>query len=298
MESNPTRRTVLLAAILALASTALPTAQQRGHSEQRLLVTALTDATTPVKGLTAADLTIKEDDRAREVIRVEAAPPPSHVMLLVDDSQASEKSIQFLRSGLAAFITRLTAMKPAPQIALMTFGERPTMRAEFSPKADAVKAAAGTLFAVPGSGSYLLQAVMDTCKNLGKRTAANPVIVVFTVEEGPEFSTERREQVETALKDAHASLWPIVLQTGKLDQTPEGLERAAVLADVVAHSGGIPRTILSTQGIEPAYEGVAAWLSSRYVVTYSRPDDLIPPTSVSISSKRDGVRLVASRWAR
>ena len=157
---------MLLAAVLAVAATVLLNADQRGRSEQHLLVTALTDATTPAKGLTAADFTVKEDNLAREVIRVEPAPPPSHVMLLVDDSQASERSIQFLRAGLAAFITRLTAMKPTPQLALMTFGERPTVRAEFSPKSDAVKAAAGKMFAVPGPGSYLLQAIMDTCKDL------------------------------------------------------------------------------------------------------------------------------------
>jgi hypothetical protein len=293
------RRPVLLAAVLAAASTVLLGAAQRGHSEQQLLVTALADAMTPAKGLTAADFIVREDSLAREVIRVDAAPPPSHVMLLVDDSQASERSIQFLRSGLAAFITRMSAMKPAPQLALMTFGERPTMRAEFSPKADAVQAAAGKLFAVPGTGSYLLQALMDTCKDLGKRKAATPVVVVFAAEAGPEFSAERRKEVAEALKGAQASLWSIVLQDpGRMDQTSEGLERAAVLGDVVTQSGGLARTVLSNQSLEVAYDGVAALLASRYLVTYARPDQLIPPASVEIASKRDGVRMIASRWVR
>lgn len=274
-------------------------AQQRGHTEQRLLVTALSDAATPAKGLTATDIIIREDGLAREVIRVEPAPAPSHVMLLADDSQASDRSIQYLRSGLTDFITRMSAMKPAPQIALMTFGERPTMRADFLPKTDAVQAAAGKLFAVPGTGSYLLQALMDACKNLGKRTAANPVIVAFVAESGPEFSSEHREDVAAALKGAHATLWAIELQDpGRMDQTPEGLERAAVLGDVVTQSGGLTRTILSNQSIETAFGGVADLLASRYLVTYSRPDDLVPPTSIEVTSKRDGVRLVASRWAR
>lgn len=274
-------------------------AQQRGRSDQHLLVTALADPTTPAKGLTAADLIVREDGLAREVIRVDAAPPPSHVLLLIDDSQASERSIQYLRSGLAGFITRLNALKPAPQFALMTFGERPTLRADFAPKADAVQAAAGQLFAVPGSGSYLLQAVMDACKSLSKRTAASPVIVAFVSEAGPEFSNEHRDEVAAALQAAHAALWTIVLQDpGRMDQTLEGLERSAVLGDVVTQSGGLTRTILSNQSLEPAFDGVAGLLASRYLVTYSRPEQLVPPTAVEVASKRDGVRVVASRWAR
>jgi len=274
-------------------------AGQRGHTEQRILVTALADASMPAKGLTATDFIVREDGLAREVVRAEAAPPPSHVMLLVDDSQASERSIPFLRSGLARFIAQANAWKPAPQLALMTVGERPTMRADFLPKNDAVQTAASKIFAVPGSGSYLLQGLMDACKNLSKHNAATPVIVVFAAEAGPEFSSERREQVEAALKAAHAGLWAIVLQDpGKMDQSPEGLERAEVLGDVVTRSGGLARTILSDQSMDPAFDGVADLLAARYLVTYSRPDQLIPPTLVEVASKRDGVRLVASRWAR
>jgi hypothetical protein len=299
MRTIPIGRPVLLAAVLLAAPTVLLGAAQGGHGEQHLLVTALADATTPATGLKASDFTIREDGLAREVLRVEPAPPPSHVMLLVDDSQASERSIQFLRSGLAKFIARMNALKPAPQLALMTFGERPTMRADFAPKPDAVQAAAAGLFAVPGSGSYLLQALMDACKDLGKRSAVNPVIVVFAAETGPEFSSERREQVAGALKGVGASLWPIVLQDpGGMDQTPEGLERAVVLGDVVTESGGLARTLLSNQSIEPAYDELAALLASRYLVAYSRPDQLIPPTTVEVASRRDGVRTVASRWIR
>jgi hypothetical protein len=47
---------------------------------------------------------VREDGLAREVIRVGIAPPPSHVMLLIDDSQAADRSIQFLRTAAAAFI--------------------------------------------------------------------------------------------------------------------------------------------------------------------------------------------------
>ena len=275
-------------------------AQQRGRTEHSALITAYTDAATPAVGLTATDFVIREDGLAREVIRVGTAPPPSHVMLLLDDSQAAERSIQFLRTAAPAFIAQMATLTPAPQVSVMTFGERPTMRADFMAKPEAATAAAGKLFATPGTGSYFLQALMDASKNLVKRNATSPVIVAFVAEAGPEFSSERREQVAAAMQRANAGLWAIVLQgaTARMDQTPEGLERQAVLGDVVRETGGFTRTIVSDQSVGPAFETVSALIQSRYLVTYSRPEQLIPPKNVEVTSKRTDVRVIASRWAK
>jgi hypothetical protein len=101
---------VVLAAAFAAATTVMTSAAQRSRTEQSVLVTALTDASTPATGLTANDFAVREDSLAREILRVGAAPPPSHVVLVVDDSQAAEKSAPFLRKALAGFITRLAAI--------------------------------------------------------------------------------------------------------------------------------------------------------------------------------------------
>ena len=289
---------VAFAAAVA-AGTSSVTASQRGHTEQSALVTAVTDDAKAVTNLTATDFLVSEDKMNREVIRVGAAPPPSHVVLLIDDSQAAERSIQFLRTAVPAFINGISALTPAPQVAVMTFGERPTMRADFQPKTDAALVAAGKLFATPGTGSYLLQALMDASKNLTKHAAKNPVIVVFAAEAGPEFSSERREVVASAMQKAGASLWAIVLQgPARMDLTPEGLERQAVLNDVVKQTGGFTRTIQSDQGVDSAFGVIGDLVKSRYVVTYSRPEDLIPPKSVEVTAKRSDVRVLASRWTK
>ena len=291
---------VAFASAMVGSSTPVATATgQRGHTEQTALVTAFSEPAAPVAGLAETEFVVREDGIAREIIRVGAAPPPSHVLLLLDDSQAALRSIPFLRTAATAFINQMTELTPAPQIAVMTFGERPTMRADFQPKADAALAAAGKLFATPGTGSYLLQAMMDASKDLTKHAAKNPIIVAFVAESGPEFSSERRDQVSSAMQRAAAALWAVVLQSpSSMDQSPEGLERQAVLGDVVRDSGGFTRTIVSDQSVGPAFDGVAGLLKSRYLVTYSRPDQLIPPKSVEVTSKRADVRVLASRWAK
>lgn len=294
----PTVLTAVLAAAWLL-SPSTNAAPQRGHTEQSAIITAYTDTATPALGLTATDFVIREDGLAREVIRVATAPPPSHVMLLLDDSQAADRSVQFLRSAAPLFIKEMASLTPAPQIAVMTFGERPTMRSDFAAKPDAAAAAAGKLFATPGTGSYFLQALMDASKNLTKRAATNPVIVAFVADSGPEFSSERREQVAAAMQRTNTALWAVVLSTpARMDQSPEGLERQAVLGDVVKETGGFNRTVVSDQSIGPAFEGVALLIKSRYLVTYSRPDQLIPPKNVEVTTKRSDVRVIASRWAK
>jgi hypothetical protein len=286
-------------ALVAALTPAEPVHAQRTNREHGVVVTAMNGDLAPVPNLGVADFIVREDELAREVIRVSPAPPPSHLMLLVDDSQASAPSVPFLRSALNGFLDRMTAMTPAPELGFMTFGERPTLRAGFSPDPAPVRKAISTIFPITGSGAYFMQAIGDACADLRKRTAQNPIIVAFVAESGPEFSTETRRQIADALRSAGASLWVIVLQNARqTDQSPEARERAAVIGDVATASGGMNRVTLSGQSLEPAFESLAALLASRYLVVYGRPDQMIPPSSITVSAKRQDVRVLAARWVQ
>lgn len=299
---------ITILAVLAAVSVVALSADQRASRERQIVVSATLPSGAPATDLLATDFLVREDRLSREVIRVSPAPPPSHVMLLVDDSQAAQASVPFLRSGLAAFIKTVGAAAaapqfagsaPAPQFALMTFGDRPTKRAEFSPTTKLVEQAVSTIFSVPGSGAYLLQAITDACKDLKKRGAASPVILAFVAEAGPEFSNDTHLQVSAALRSAGASLWVIALQgAAQPDRSPEEHERAVVIGDVTTESGGMTRTVMSTQSLDPAFDGMASLLTSRYLVVYGRPEQTIPPEVVEVTSKRPDVRMTSSRWAR
>jgi hypothetical protein len=289
----------ILAASAVLASAAAPAADQRGGREQQLVVSAFTGVFAPVTDLTAADVIVREDGLAREVVQITAAPPPSHLVLLVDDSQASQPAVPYLRTALAGFIRRVSGAAPAPQLSLWTFGERPTRRADFLPTSTAAEKAAASIFPTPGAGAYFLQAVTEAARDLAKRSATHPVIVAFVAESGPEFSNDTRTQVAAALETSGASLWIVALQDARNDDlSPEAMERAAVIGDVTTNSGGLTRTVLSGQGIEPAFDGLAALLTSRLLVTYGRPDQLIPPKALEVTTRRPGVRLAFSHWLR
>ena len=291
-------RIALLALATAIAVVAV-SADQRASRERGIVVSTALANGTPVTDLTAEEFVVREDAFAREVIRTSPAPPPSHVMILADDSDSMQAQITFLRSAIAKFVPRMAALKPPPQLALTTFGERPTKRAPFTPDSAAVEKAAKQLFSINGAGAYFLQAIVEACQDLRKRSAPSPVLVAFVSERSPEFSSDSRKTIEKALQSAGASLWVVALQdTIHTDRSPEGFERAVVLGDVTVASGGLTRTVISGQGIESGFDGIASLLASRVLVVYARPEQTIPPTTIEVSTKRPDVRVASPRWTK
>jgi len=289
--------------VLTIASAVIvaswPAYAQRELRERSILVSAATNKDVPVEGLTPADFVVRENGVAREVIRVTSAPPPSHVVLLVDDSNVMQQAIPHLRDGLPVFIGRMAELSPSPQIGLWTFGERPTKRADVSPNPEPPLAAAKKLFAITNAGAYFLQGIIEVTQDLRKKSAPQPIIVAFVNESGAEFSGDVRQQVADALKRTGASLWTISLQTGAQPMGSQELrERAAVLGDITADSGGMNKVILTHQSIDSAFTMLAALIKSRYLVTYGRPDSLVPPDKIEVTPKRADVRMRSSKWTR
>ena len=83
----------------------------------------------PATDLTAADFRVREDGVAREVLKAGPATEPLTVALLVDDSQAAGPALQMIREALDSFITALSGKA---EIALVTFGERPTVAVDYT----------------------------------------------------------------------------------------------------------------------------------------------------------------------
>jgi hypothetical protein len=287
--------TVLLAVTGWLHAASAPAAQALSR---HVAVSVLGKDEVPVRGLTARDFVVREDGATREVISVTPGGAPSHVVLLVDDSQASTDFLSYLRDGLQAFTGALLAHTPAPSIRLTTVGDRPTVRVDFSTTAGTIARGVSTVFPKPAAGSRLLEAITETCRDLRTRHITGAAIVAFVSEAGPEFSEDSHAQVADALKAAGATLSAIVVRDPRgEDGSPEGRERSMVLGDVTRDSGGMTKQVLGRQGIAPAFAAMAAILTSQYDVAYGRPDRLIPPTRVEVEVSGRDAQVLVRRWA-
>jgi hypothetical protein len=285
----------------AVASSVLPVqARQRATRERQVLISVLDKNDKAAPGLSPADLAVREDGVAREVLRVEPSSTPLQVMLLVDTSAGTQLLIQDLRKGVQVLAGTLWASTPDTEIALMEFGERPAQLADFSRSATLLDHGLGRLFEHTGSGAYLLEAVTDAAKALKKREAKHPVIIAFTTEQSREFSSQTSQKVEEALKNANnASLWAIELHGsgGSPGMSDEERQRNIVLGDVTAKSGGTRDTVLDRMNIEAQFAKLGERLTSQYAVTYGRPDSMIPPSKLEVTVKRPGLRVLAPKWS-
>jgi hypothetical protein len=254
-------------------------------------------------GLGAADFTVTEDGVAREILNAVPATAPLQVALLIDNSDAAEPLVPYLRKAAGAFVQRVLEATPESEISIMTFGERPVTQVPFTSSSIPLLRATGSLIWRSGSGAYMIQAVMESSKALKKHGATRPVIVVFATEEGPEFSDYRHERVVEALRAAGATLWSVAYQppasrtAADFATRPEGHERLQVLDSVTVDSGGENKLVIAQSAIQDTFLSVATMLTSQYDVTYSRPVMLVPPQRLAVTVKRPGARLWAPRWA-
>jgi hypothetical protein len=285
------------AAALAAGVMGAEPVQQRSTSQQRVYVSVVDKKGAPAPSLAVTDLTIKEDGVSREVLKVEPATDAMQIAVIVDTSAATGPSISDLRTAVKAFGAAIWAKSPDSQIALYSFGERPTLEADYSPSAVNFDRRADRLFASSGSGAYFIDAVIDAATSLKKRGATRPVIVAYVDENGPEFSNRRHDVVFDAIAGARASLW-VVARQGFSSSTasPENRERAMVIGDVTTRSGGRSLMVFDGSAVKGRFTEVATQLHSQFAVTYGRPDTLVPPEKLEMRLVNQDLRLAAPRW--
>jgi VWFA-related protein len=284
------KKTLYLLALSAIAavSTAAqePRPPQASDARSRSVYVSVVDAKgAAATGLTAADFSVSEDGVAREVLRVEPATDPLDIILLVDDSQAATSAIAFLRDGLTKFVDRLQG-KAA--IGIVTVGERPTSVAERTTDAAVLKKGVSRIFARPGAGAYLLEGLLDVTRGFQKREATRPVIVALTME-GVEFSNASYERVLQALYESGATLHVLAIGPPAGSVSDEMRNRNIVIAEGSEATGGRREQLLAEMSIPGALDKLADELLNQYVVTYGRPESLIPPEKISVAVKKPGL---------
>lgn len=289
-----------LALLCSLAATGSAFDVQQGGPKQTGLrtkdihVTVLDDRGAHVPDLTAADFSVREDGTVREVLKAGPATAPLTISVLVDDTQAAEPAIQELRRGLTAFVEMFDGKA---EIAIATFGERPTSIVDYTTSTEVLKRGITKVFSRQNAGSYLLDAIVEVSRGLQKRKeAARAVIIALTVE-GVEFSNVYYQPVLQELRRSGATLHALAIGTPSDSQTDEMRNRNLVLAEGTTLTGGRRDQILANSAIPDKLKQLAAELLNQYVVTYSRPETLIPPEKVEVTVKRPDVTVRASRVA-
>jgi VWFA-related protein len=281
---RPTRSAALLVAALAACVVVLG-AQAR---ELTIIVSALDRASgRPVDTLKPEDVAVREDDRAREVLRVTPVTEPMQLALLVDNSAAIIRDVPHVREGLNAFVA---ALKPGTEISLVTYAERPTLVTNLTQDRAELKRHIDRLFAIRDGGAYLMEAILESAQGFIKRESPRPVIVAVATD-GVEFSNVYYETVLDRLKESGAQLHVVQVVSTAPDTTQEEQYRSIVIDRGTRDTGGRRDSLVASMALPEALRSLAAELNAQYKVVYARPESLIPPKEVKVTAAREGLEV-------
>jgi hypothetical protein len=280
------------AALLTIAAIAVSPAAPRAQAIQRsMYVSVWNDAGAPVPGLGPSDFTVREDNVAREVLRVTPAVDPMQLAVLVDNSQAASSEIPELRKALQEFVTTMTtasAFTGKNEITLIGLADRPTVLADWTSDRTTLLKGVDRIFSQPRSGTLLLQGLIEMSQTLKKREALRPVIVAI-VTEGPELSDRYHDLVLGPLRDSGAAFHAIVVGSPRGGMGTNAQERGIVLDEGTRTTGGRRDNLLTAMALPHKMQEVADELTHQYRVTYARPQSLIPPEHVTVAAVRPGM---------
>jgi hypothetical protein len=257
--------------------------------ERSLYVSVVDESGAPVSNLGPQDFIVREDNVAREVLRVVPATEPMQVAILVDNSLAATSHIAHLRDGLPPFVDALTSAPVSRghnEVAIVGLGERPTIFADYTSDPGALRKGIARIW--PMGGTYLLEGLIEVTAGLKKREAQRPVIVALTTE-GPELSSRHWDLVLRPLKDTAAALNVIVLGSPSGDTSDDAHTRDYVIDEGTKMSGGVRDQLLTSMALTTRLKQLANMLTHEYRVTYARPDSLIPPERVTVATKRSNL---------
>lgn len=280
------RTTVWLLAAMASAVLVHPVDAQT--TEQTAYVSVLDKAGLPVGGLDVADFTVKEDGRAREVLRAGRTSDPIDLAVVVDNSFASQPSIPDIRKALGAFVAKMAAQQAV--IAIVGMADRPTVLMDYQSSAVETKKGVEKIFAQPGSGMVFQDTLVQTLRGLSRRDNPRRAVVVITGE-GTDFSNTPHQNTLDAIRDSGAALHVVLLndRSGEAIRDDRARERAQVIDEGTRSSGGRRQDLLSSMGFADALSKVADDLANQYKVVYGRPGVLVPPRTFEVGVTKPGL---------
>jgi VWFA-related protein len=298
------RLQVAVFTVMLIGAAAADTPRAQSPSRTRsMYVTALDSKGTPVAGLTAADLSVKEDDKSQPVLSVGPARAKMAIALLVDDGGVG---LGDFRVGIATFMNHLLGQAT---FSLVGIADQNRTLLDFTDNDSTLVSAVRGLQARFGRPEqHLVEAVVDALAAMQKIEAVRPVVVVLT-NQAHESGNRPEQTVMDRLTRSGVVLQVVEVMrpSSSRDASQDGVSafahdndaaepdriRGQVLGSGPTVTGGRRQELVASAGVPAAMGAIAEELSSQYVVVFGSHAEPDVPAKVSISTSRPGVKVHA-----
>jgi hypothetical protein len=286
----------LVAALLAVVVLAGPLDARAQDRTRRVYFSALDRNGAVVSDLAAAEVTVKEGGKDREITAVRPASEPLQVAILVDDNGTG-----IFRVPVGRFIEALLGRAA---FSIVTVAGQPRPLTPFTGNSDALREAIAQLIARPASpdGGQLLSGIHESALDFERRKVERPVILALTVG-GEEHAPLPPHHVLDQLRKSGAALHVVSVIGSTLRSTApasrpadllnENLGLQEVLGDGPKRSGGRREEVPAIAGALTGLQQLAETLKRQYVVEYTLPAGVKPSDRFSMATKRRDVTLRA-----
>jgi Ca-activated chloride channel family protein len=237
--------------------------------------------------LKQGDFHVFEDGKEQEICAFSHEELPLAVALVVDNSSSIAAALEELRAGA---LDTLALLKPADQVAIFSFGEKPEMEEGLTSDHEALSVDLWALS--PYGGTALNDALYEAALYLGRAARQRRRAVILVSDNEP--SDEETRDVPQVVRAAQQSGTPIYsVKVGFLQHSrtfflthPE--PRLHDVEKICRQTGGEMIDTRSGISVTSAMQAIITWLKQGYTLGYSPSNKRLDGTYRTIEVRLNG----------
>jgi len=288
---NVSRFRITAAAVSVILATTVVFGKR---AERAAVVTVVAESGTPMRALTGADFVVKEGGKKLTVVNAELSKDPLSVALLLDMAQpppGGQPPTSELRTAVTNFVRTILTANPDAAIAVWQIGSVPTAVSDFTSKREDLEAAIGRLFFNRETAAVLLEGILRAGTQLAARPGSRRAIVAVDFDSPESTGLGMIQKAADSVANSGATLWAVSIRGGSTSNA----NREELLTRMTKASGGTRYVTVAASGLDSRLKGIAASLTSQYLVTFERAGD-DPMKSLTFETK--GAKVLATPFMR
>jgi len=282
-----------MAGVALAASIAAGAAAVSVQGRAQIYATVLSDAKTPVGGLSTADFVLRDGGVRIGVLNAAPALEPLSVAITVSgfdevDAPALTQAVERLRQTLAD-------SNAADRVGVL--GGQVVAGASIAMLSGPAAETAAAIQNAIRARRDPIDGAIAACEVLREAPADRRTVLAFFKRQPSETSSPAAEQMLAAIRSSHAALWTIEIGGRVSGRDPSPIAAIDLALDeAVRASGAIRERVASAGDLPAASERTAKRWLSQYLVTFTWPEPMV--SQFSLVTRHDAGDVLTPEWTK